>query len=128
MVKMLNDDSPEYEVVKDSFTPNGDESNFMASEGTVRVIGNKKKRKQEKNPNNSCESITCLRIGSTAGEEGPGVFLTKGKSLGHHRRFNIHNFAKTYRSPPGSHVIPTLLVYTTDDTWIELAELLAQGI
>ena len=53
MIKMLNGDSPEYEVVKDSFTLNGDESNFMASEGTVRVIGNKKKRKQEKNSNDS---------------------------------------------------------------------------
>ena len=92
------------------------------------MIGNKKKRKQEKNSNDSRESITCLRIGSAAGDEGPRVFLTEGKSLGHHRSFNIHNFATTYRAPPGSHVIPTPSVYMTDDTWIELAEPLAKGI
>ena len=81
LIRNLNGNSPEYKEVEDYFTLNGDESNFMASEGTVRVIANKNKRKQEKNCNNSRDSITGFRVGSAAETEGPRIFLIAGKSL-----------------------------------------------
>jgi hypothetical protein len=128
MVQMWNGNSPEYEVVKDHFTLNGDESNFMASEGTVKVLGNKNKMKQEKNTNDSRDSITALRIGSAAGEEGPRVFLIVGKSLDNHPTLKIGKFAKTYQAPPGSHVVPTPSAYMTDTVWIDMSEPVAKGI
>jgi hypothetical protein len=79
LIRNLNGNSPEYKEVGDHFTLNGDESNFMASEGMVRVIGNNKKREQEKNSNDSRESITRFRVGSAAGTEGPCIFLIAGK-------------------------------------------------
>jgi hypothetical protein len=36
-------------------------------------------------------------------------------------------FAKTYKAPPGSHVVPTPS-YMTDQVWIEMAETVAMGI
>jgi hypothetical protein len=124
----LNGNSPEYKEVEDHFTLNRDESNFMASEGTVRVIGNKKKRKQEKNSNDSCESITGFCVGSTAGTEGPHIFLIAGKTLDNYPSMKIKKFAKTYKAPPGSHVVPTPSAYMTNQVWIEMAETVAMGI
>jgi hypothetical protein len=40
----------------------------------------------------------------------------------------IKKFAKTYKAPPGSHVVPTPSVYMTNQVWIEMAETVAMGI
>jgi hypothetical protein len=87
----------EYKKVEDYFTLNGDKSNFMASEGTVRAIGNRNKRKQEKNANDSCKSITGFCVGSAAGTEGPCVFLTAGKTLDNYPTMKVDRFANTYK-------------------------------
>jgi hypothetical protein len=63
------------------FCLNLDETCFMASEGTLRVVGSNKKTKQEKNSNDSQDSITVVHIGSADGTEGPHIFLAKGKSF-----------------------------------------------
>jgi hypothetical protein len=128
LIRNLNGNSPEYKEAEDRFTLNGDESNFMVSEGTVRVIGNKKKRKQEKNSNNSQESITGFCVGSAAGTEGPHIFLIAGKTLDNYPSMKIKKFAKTYKAPPGSHVVPTPSAYMTNQVWIEMPETVAIGI
>ena len=128
LIRNLNGNSPEYKEVEDYFPLNGDESNFMVSEGTVRVIANKNKRKQEKNCNDSRDSITGFRVGSAAGTEGPRIFLIAGKSLHNYPSMKVGKFAKNYKAPPGSHVVPTPSAYMTDEVWIEMAETVAIGI
>ncbi len=106
LIRNLNGNSPEYKEVEDYFTLNGDESNFMASEGTVRVIANKKKRKQEKNSNDSRDSITGFCVGSAAGTEGPCIFLIAGKSLDNYPSMKIKKFAKNYKHLRGVMLSP----------------------
>ncbi len=128
MVHGFNNNLAKYTQVEDFFCLNLDETNFMASEGTLHVVGNKNKKKQEKNSNDSQDSIMNVRIGSAAGTEGPCIFLAKGKSLKTHPSFKPDNFTKSYKSPPGSHIVMTPSVYVTDMAWIEMAERVALGI
>jgi len=80
-VTLLNNessDNTEEEFDKDVwdyFSLNLDESNFMASEGSVRIVGDKLNRKHQRNNNDSRDSVTAVRIGSAAGTEGPRIFL-----------------------------------------------------
>jgi hypothetical protein len=90
----------EYTHAEDFFCLNLDETNFMASEGTLRVVGSNKKIKQETNSSDSRDSITIVRIGSAAGTEGPCIFLAKGKSLKTHPSLKPDNFTKNYMLPP----------------------------
>ena len=83
-VRHLNaksDDKADFKPVEDYFSLNLDESNFMASDGQLEVIGSAAKKKQEKNTNDSRVSVTATRIGSSAGIEGPRGYLSAGKSL-----------------------------------------------
>lgn len=100
----------------------------MASEGTLRVVGSNKKTKQEKNSNDSQDSITVVHIGSADGTEGPHIFLAKGKSFLNHSSLTPDNFTYNYKSPIGSHVVMTPSAYMTDEAWIEMAERVALGI
>ncbi len=100
----------------------------MASEGTLWVIGNKNKEKQEKNSNDSGESTTTVHIGSAAGTEGPCIFLAKSKSLKTHPSLEPNFFTRCCDSPPESHVIMTPSAYMTDEAWIETAQKVATGI
>ena len=68
-VRALNDNSEEFKNVEDYFNINLDESNFMACNGQLKVIGSKEKRKTEKNTSDSRESVICVRMGSAAGTE-----------------------------------------------------------
>ncbi len=128
MVRDFNNKPDEYTPVEDFFCLNLDETNFMASEGTLRVVGSSKKKKQEKNSSDSRDSITIVRIGSAAGTEGPRIFLAKGKSLKTHPSLTPDKFTKNYKSPPGSHVVMTPSAYMTDEAWIEMSERVALGI
>ena len=81
MVRGFNNNLDKYAQLEDFFCLNLDETCFMASEGTLRVVGSNIKTKQEKNSNDSQDSITVVRIGSADGTEGPHIFLAKGKSF-----------------------------------------------
>ena len=71
--------SPEFERLEDYFTCNIDESRFLASDGIIRVIGNSKKRKHEKNISDSRDSITIVRVVSE-GELMVHVFISRKDS------------------------------------------------
>ena len=80
--RRLNLPADEFELVADSFFGNMDESCFMANaDGKVKVIASSEKKKTEKITDDCRASITSVRCGMASGEEGPYIFLAKGKKL-----------------------------------------------
>ena len=57
------------------FTIGGDETCLLASDESVKIIGDAEKRKHEINTGNSRTSITINRTGSAAGATGPTAFM-----------------------------------------------------
>lgn len=60
------------------FILGGDETCLLASNGEVKIIGDKEKKKHEVQTLNSRNSITLYRSGSAAGNDGPTAFLPPG--------------------------------------------------
>jgi hypothetical protein len=113
-----------YKLV-DNFTLNLDESSMSASEGELHIIGSRGKKKHEKNVADSRESITTVRVGSSANGDGPRFFLAKGKEI---ELETFRHFTVNYTAPPGSKVIMTPNAYMTDEAWMELVPHLCRGI
>ena len=111
--------------MKDYFTCNLDESSFLASDGIIRVIGNSKKRKHEKNIADSRDSITIVRVGSAGGVDGPRIYLAKGQRLEYEC---LINFCKHHDAPPGSCVEMTPNAYMTTEAWRKICPNLCKGI
>jgi hypothetical protein len=108
---------------------NLDETNFQASQGVLRVVGSAEVKKHEKATADSRESVTCIRIGSAAGAQGPWIFLVKGKKpldKNHPLYGDLH--ARFPDAPPRSRVFVTPNAYLTDEAWAEIAPIIAQGI
>ena len=63
------------------FVIGGDESCLLASNGEVRIIGDKEKKKHEVKTADSRTSITLYRTGSAAGADGPTAFLPPGAPM-----------------------------------------------
>ena len=60
---------PSFEQFEDFFVLNLDETNVIASDGTLRVLAGRQKKKTEKNNSDSRESISVVRMGSAGGIE-----------------------------------------------------------
>jgi hypothetical protein len=63
------------------FLLGGDETCLLASDGVATVIGDKRKKKHEKNTADSRTSITMYRLGTMAGDAGPTAFLMAGQRV-----------------------------------------------
>lgn len=87
--------------LKDYCTVNLDESGFQGSLGKLKVIGNAKKKKHEKNVSDNRDSVTSIRIGSAGNVDGPRIYLAKGET---HESKKFENFTKYFRAPEGSFV------------------------
>jgi hypothetical protein len=113
-----------YKLV-DHFTMNLDESCMQASASNLRIISSQSKLKHEKNTFDCRESITVVRVGSAANDDGPRFYLVKGKEI----KFNsFRNFTANYNAPEGSYVLMTPSAYMTDEAWRELVPHLCRGI
>lgn len=64
--------------VIDNFVMGGDETCFLASNGDVKIIGDKQKPKHDLPTGSSRTSITVYRTGNTCGATGPTAFLPAG--------------------------------------------------
>lgn len=109
----------------DHFILGGDETCLLASDGTVRIIGDAEKRKHEKNGGNGRASITMYRTGSAAGATGPTSFLPPG--IKRKTGFN-DDFLTRNGCAPGSTIVMTKTGYMTEEAWLEMAEKTAAGI
>ena len=56
-----------------------DESCIIANDGSLMIIGGHDRKKHEKKLDNSRLSLMLIIIGNAAGNEGPWIFLYKGK-------------------------------------------------
>ena len=107
------------------FVIGGDETCLLASDGSVKIIGDAEKRKHEINTGNSRTSITIYRTGSVAGATGPTGFLPPGvrRKTGYTDAFlERHGCAK------GSTIVMTKTGYMAEEAWVEMAEATAAGI
>jgi hypothetical protein len=78
----LNQPSEEFEVVKEHFTTNLDESNLRGNEGTIKVIASSSKSKTEKNMDDSRDAVTVVRVGAAGGGMVPGYFFCSRPNYG----------------------------------------------
>ena len=74
----LTPDGKSFGEVMRYFMFGGDETCFLASNGEVKIVGDKQKLKHEVQTAGSRTSITVYRCGSAAGEDGPTGFLPPG--------------------------------------------------
>lgn len=121
-----NQPCEDFEKLKEHFMGNLDETGVAASEGCLHIIGEKEQKKHEKNTDDSRESITAVRIGNAAGNEGPYIFLAKGKKM--ECKSLQPNVLREKGAPGGSRVIMTPSAYMNDVAWLEMAPYLADGI
>ena len=80
----LTPDGKTFGEVIDHFWLGGDETCFLASNGEIKIIGDKEKPKHDLPTGSSRTSATVYRLGSAAGATGPTGFLPPGKTLANH--------------------------------------------
>jgi hypothetical protein len=113
--------------VQDHFQMNMDETNCVASDGVMKIVGSHDRTKHDKETADSRLSITALAIGAASGDGGPVVVLTKGKSVP--APFDsLKYLEEDVGLPAGSQVIPTPTAYMTDDAFDALMPEWCRGI
>ena len=73
---------------------------MVASNGNLCVVGSADTLKHEKITDDNCDSILLLRSGSSAREDGPRIYMTKGVKVDLETLWG--DFAKNHNAPPGS--------------------------
>ena len=85
-----------------------------------------KQKKHYKNTSDSRISITAVRCGNTADENGPVVFIASGQNM--NSMFSKHRLKNTYSLPEGSTILTNDSAYMDDATWLRCVEVMAPGI
>ena len=111
--------------MKPSFFGNLDETCIQVDDRHIKIIGAAKKKKHEKNMEDSQFSITIIRIGMSSGETGPWVFLLKGKTLPSKL---LKDIVAEFNVPPGSFVHMTKNANLSDSVWDEIVPKICRGI
>ena len=125
VTKMTPLEIVEHYKLVDHFTINLDESCMQANTSNLKIIGSKYKRKHEKNTSDCRDSITVVRVGSSANVDGPRFYLAKGKEI---ELNSFKNFTNSFNAPEGSRVVMTPSAYMTDEAWREVVPDLCKGI
>jgi hypothetical protein len=113
-----------FAVLSPHFVIGGDEECLLASGGDVTVIGDKMKKKHEKQ-GGSRTSITMYRTGSAAGDTGPTAFLPAGTRIA--TGFN-DAFLERHGAAKGSSIVMTPTGFMTDKAWLEVTKKQVEGI
>ena len=80
----------------------------------------------QKNCSDSGFSITVLWVGSSAGVNGPVVFMEKRTKV--YARLRVNNLVTKYGLPEVSFVIPKKAAYMYDETWEKVVKVVAPDI
>ena len=94
---------------------NTDESLMVASNGNIYVVGSVDTLNNEKITDDNCDSILQLRAGSSAGADGPRIYMIKRVKVDLETLRG--DFLKKHNGPPGSGVFATPNGYLIDKTW-----------
>ena len=97
----------------------------MLSDGIMRILGAKDKKKHKKNVEDNRVSISVLRSGNAAGVSGPWMFLAEGKKL---ESKSLRNLEENHGATPGSKIYMTPNAYMTNDAWEEIVPDLCMAI
>jgi hypothetical protein len=92
------------------FVLGGDETCLLASDGDVKIIGDKKKPKHDLPSGSSRTSATLYRTGSAAGAHGPTAFLPPGEPQPHPRGASLSARAVLQTDIARSRAAVTLLM------------------
>jgi hypothetical protein len=126
--RRVNLPSDEFAALQPHLQLNLDETSVLGCNGNLRIVGSAEGKKHKKTTQDNCDSVTIVRIGSASGETGPWIFLLKGKK----KLEPTHPLRKLERNFPGvlagSKVIMTPNAYMTDEAWIKLTPIIANGI
>jgi hypothetical protein len=121
----LTPDGKTFGEVMAHFTAGGDETCFLASNGEIKIIGDKAKPKHDLPTGSSRTSATLYRVGTAAGATGPTAFLPPGKQR---KPFYTDKFLVDKGAPPGSTIAMTLTGYMTEEAWVEMSPAIADGL
>lgn len=107
------------------FVLGGDETCFLASDGTIYIIGDIDKKKHEKNTADSRVSITIYRIGAASGDTGPTAFLPPGVKV---KKGFTPAFLKQHGAAHGSCIVMTANGFMTEEAWLKMTPSMIDGI
>ena len=98
----------------------------MCNDGILKIMGDADRKHHDKTIGDSRVSITCVRIGNSAGNNGPVVFIANGKNV--NRNFIKKRLIDHYKMPAVSCVVTNDYAYMDDDTWGKVVKVIAPGI
>eukprot|EP00957_Ditylum_brightwellii_P202762 15331706-Ditylum_brightwellii.AAC.1 len=110
------------------FMLNLDEMCFMCCDGKLKVVGSKDSKHHDKNVKDNRTSITVVRVGNAAGNNGPVIFILKGKGAKVMTTFSDGQLIGEYGIPPGPTVLFNDSAYMDDVTWAIAVEKITVGI
>ena len=110
------------------FMLNLDETCFMCCDGKLKIVGALNTKHHDKNVADNRTSITVVQVGNAAGNNGPVIFILKGKGSKVMATFLDERLIGEYDLPPGSTVLFNDSAYMDDVTWAIAAEKIAVGI
>ena len=108
------------------FQLNIDETCFMCSEGSLKIIGDANRNRHDKNVSDNRLSITVLRCGSASGTHGPVIFVMSGTVVP--RIFSGNKLHRNYGLPEESCVLVHENAYMDDAAWVKTVDALAPAI
>ena len=112
-------------MIMKHFLANGDEECVQASDGQLKVLGDKERRKHEKNVDDSRISMTIYRTGTGGGTNGPSASVMGGDKLreGYTDAFLVRN-----GSAEGSCLVMTPTAFMTIEAWREITPKITAGL
>ena len=97
------------------FTGNFDESCFMVNRyGSIKIVSSVSKKRTENNCDNFLASVTSLKGGNCFGNQGPLIFLSRGKSVGPENFRELDSYSIL---PIRSHVATSTNAHTNDEVY-----------
>ena len=105
---------------------NTNESQMVASNGNICVVGSTDTLKHEEITDDNRSSIQLLLAGISAGAYMPCIYMTKGVKVD--IKTLRRDFAKKHNVPPGLGVYATPNAYLNEETWRKIAPELCEGI
>ena len=127
-LRKTNKPTSEFVAEQEHFQLNLDETCFLCSDGVLKIIGDKGKKRHDKNVADNRLSLTVVRCGNAAGNNGPVVFIGTGQNQKLNRLFRPSRLTKHYNLPAGSKMILNKSAYMDDETWVSVVQAMAPGI